>query len=102
MDREEKCMMITACIPHRILIGWLNQGGWCRRERQHAWGEVYRILDGRSEGGKPLGRPGPRRENNIKMDLTEMCIDGANWIQLARDRVRWRGFVKTVMNLWLP
>jgi hypothetical protein len=57
---------------------------------------VYRVLVGRPEGKRPLGRPRRRWENNIKMDLGEIGIDGANWIRLAQDRVRWRAFVNTV------
>jgi hypothetical protein len=49
---------------------------------------VYRILVGRPEGKRPLGRPRRRWENNIKMDLMEIGIDGTNWIQLAQDRVQ--------------
>jgi hypothetical protein len=60
---------------------------------------VYRILVGRPEGKRPLGRPRRRWEDNIKMDLRERGIDGANWIQLAQHRVEWRAFVNTVMNL---
>jgi hypothetical protein len=60
---------------------------------------VYRVLVGRPEGKRPLGRPRRRWEDNIKIDLREIGIDGANWIQLARDRVQWRAFVNTVMNL---
>jgi hypothetical protein len=51
---------------------------------------VYRVLVGRPEGKRPLGRPRRRREDNIKLDLREMRIDGANWIRLAQDRVQWR------------
>jgi hypothetical protein len=57
---------------------------------------VYRVLVGRLEGKRPLGRPRRRWEDNIKMDLKEIGIDGANWIQLAHDRVQWRTFVNTV------
>jgi hypothetical protein len=60
---------------------------------------VYRDLLGRPEGKRPLGRPRRRWEDNIKLDLREIVIDGANWIQLAQDRVKWRAFVNTVMNL---
>jgi hypothetical protein len=60
---------------------------------------AYRILDGRPEGKRPLGRPRRRWEDNIKMDLREKGIDGANWFQLARDRVQWRACVNTVMNI---
>jgi hypothetical protein len=49
---------------------------------------AYRVLVGRPEDKRPLGRPRPRWEDNIKMDLREIGIDGANWIQLAQDRVR--------------
>jgi hypothetical protein len=60
---------------------------------------VYRVLVGRPEGKKSLGTPRCRWEDNIKMDLREIGIDGANWIHLAQDRVRWRAFVSTVMKL---
>jgi hypothetical protein len=54
------------------------------------------------EGKRPLGRPRRRWEDNIKLDLRETGIDGANWIPLAQDRVHWRAFVNTVMNLRVP
>jgi hypothetical protein len=63
---------------------------------------VYRIFVGNPEGKRPLGRPRRRWEDNIKMDLGEMAIDGANWIQLAQDRVQWWAFMNTVMNLRVP
>jgi hypothetical protein len=63
---------------------------------------VYRLLVGRPEGKRPLGRPRRSREDNIKLDLREITIDGVNWIQLAQDRVQWRAFVNTVMNLQVP
>jgi hypothetical protein len=63
---------------------------------------VYRVLVGRPEGKRPLGRPRHRWEDNIKLDLREIGIDGANWIQLAQDRFRWRDFVNTVMSLRVP
>jgi hypothetical protein len=52
--------------------------------------------------GKALGRPRRRWEDNIKVDLREIGIDGANWIPLAQDRVRWCGFVSKVINLRVP
>jgi hypothetical protein len=58
-------------------------------------------LVGRPEGKRPLGRSRRRWEDNIKMDLRKIVIDGANWIQLAQDRGRWRAFVNTVMSLRL-
>jgi hypothetical protein len=63
---------------------------------------VYRILVGRPESKRPLGIPRRRWEGNIKMDLREIGIDAANWIQLARDKVQWRACVNTVMNLRVP
>jgi hypothetical protein len=63
---------------------------------------VYRVLVGRPEGKRPLGRPRHRWEDNIKMDLRDTGIDGANWNQLAQDRIQWRAFVNTVMNLRVP
>jgi hypothetical protein len=63
---------------------------------------VYRVLVGRPEGKRPLGRPRRRGEDNIKMDLREIEIDGANWIQPAQDRVQWWACVNTVMNLRVP
>jgi hypothetical protein len=59
----------------------------------------YRVLVGRPKGKRPLGKPRRRWEDNIKMDLGEIGIHRANWIRLAQDRVQWRAFVNTVMNL---
>jgi hypothetical protein len=59
-------------------------------------------LVGRPEGKRPLERPRRRWEDNIKMDPREVGIDGTNWIRLAQDRVQWRAFVNTVMNLRVP
>jgi hypothetical protein len=63
---------------------------------------VHRVLVGRPEGKRPLGRPRHRWEDNTKMDLRETGIDVANCIQLAQDRVQWRASVNTVMNLRVP
>jgi hypothetical protein len=63
---------------------------------------VYRVLVGRPEGKRPLGRPRCRWEDNINMDLREIGIDGVNWIELAQDRVQWWAFVNMVINLWVP
>jgi hypothetical protein len=59
---------------------------------------VYRVLVGRSEGKRPMGRPRRRWEDNIKLDLREIGIDGVNWIRLAQDRAQRWAFVNTVMN----
>jgi hypothetical protein len=63
---------------------------------------VYRVLVGRPEGKRPLGRPKNKWEGNIKLVLREIGIDGANWIQLVQDGVQWRACVNTVKNLWVP
>jgi hypothetical protein len=63
---------------------------------------IYRVLVGSSEGKRPLGRPRRRWENNIKLHLREIGIDGANWIRLAQDRVWWRVFVSMIRNLRVP
>jgi hypothetical protein len=63
---------------------------------------VYRVLVGRPKGKRPLGRPRHRWKDNIKMDLMDLGIDGANWILLAQDRVQWRAFESTVTNLLFP
>jgi hypothetical protein len=63
---------------------------------------VYRVLVGRPEGKIEPGRPTRRWEDNIKLDLREIGIDGASWIQQAQDRVQCRAFVSTVMNLRVP
>jgi hypothetical protein len=103
MDHGENCIMMnfTACILHRMInsrrMRWAAHVARMGDERC-----VYRVLVGRTEGKRPLGRPRRRWEDNIKMDLREIGIDGANWIQLAQDRAQWRGCLNTVMNLGVP
>jgi hypothetical protein len=63
---------------------------------------IYSVVVGRPKAKRPLGRPRFRLEDNIKLDLGEIGIDRANWIQLAQDRVQWQAFVNTVMNLRVP
>jgi hypothetical protein len=54
------------------------------------------------KGKRQLGRPRRRWEDNIKLDLREIGIDATNWILVAQDRIQWRAFVSTVMNLRVP
>jgi hypothetical protein len=62
--------------------------------------KVYKVLVGKPEGKKPLGRPGRRWEGWIRMDLSEIGFEGCvDWIRLAQDRDRWRAVVSAVMNL---
>ncbi|KAJ4450659.1 hypothetical protein ANN_02088 [Periplaneta americana] len=63
---------------------------------------AYRVLVGRPEGKRPLGRPRRRWEDNIKMDLREVGYDGRDWINLAQDRDQWRAYVRAAMNLRVP
>jgi hypothetical protein len=63
---------------------------------------IYRVLLGKSEGKRPLGRPRHRWEDNIKMDLQEVGCGGMDWIELAQDRARWWALVNVVMNLRVP
>jgi hypothetical protein len=60
---------------------------------------VYRVLIGKPEGKRPLGRPRRRWEDGIRMDLRESGCGGVDWIQLAQDKDRWRAVVNKVMNL---
>jgi hypothetical protein len=63
---------------------------------------AYRILVGKPEGKRPLGRPRRRWVDNIKKDLREIGQDGVDWIELAQDRDQLRALVNTVMNLRVP
>jgi hypothetical protein len=63
---------------------------------------VHRVLVGKSEGKRPLGRPRRRWEDNIKMDLQEVGGDRGDWMELAQDRDGWRTLGSTVKNLRDP
>jgi hypothetical protein len=76
---------------------------WAGRVARRGKGKgVYMVLVEKPEGKRPLGRPRLRRENNIRMDLREIGIDGANGIRLAQDSDQCWTFVNTVMNLLVP
>jgi len=63
---------------------------------------VYRVLVGKPEGKRRLGRPRLRWENYIKMDLQDVGCGDMKWIYLAQDRNMWWALVNAVMNLWVP
>jgi hypothetical protein len=63
---------------------------------------VYRVLVGKPEGKRPLERSRHRWEDNIKADLQEVGCGSMDWIELAKDRDRWRALVNAVMNLRVP
>ena len=63
---------------------------------------AYRVLVGKREGKRLLGRPRRRWEDNIKMNLREVGCDPGDWIDLAEDRDQWRAYLRAVMNLRIP
>jgi hypothetical protein len=63
---------------------------------------VHRVLVGKPEGKRPLGRPRRRWEDNIKMDVQEFGGGRGDWMELAQDRGKWRAVVSTVKNLRVP
>jgi hypothetical protein len=62
----------------------------------------YRILVGKPEGKRPLGRQKRKWVDNIKMDLRETGWDGVDWMDMAQDREQWRALVNTVLSLRVP
>jgi hypothetical protein len=61
--------------------------------------KVYKVLVGKPEGKRPLGRPRRRWEDEVRMDLREIGLGDVDWIQLAQDRDQWQAVVSAVMNL---
>jgi hypothetical protein len=61
--------------------------------------KVYKVLVGKLEGNRPLGRPRRMWEDGIRMDFMEIGLGGVDWIRLSQDRDRWRAVVSAVMNL---
>ena len=63
---------------------------------------VHKVLVGKPDGKRPLGRPKRRWEDNIKMDLQEVGRGDGDWMKLAQDRDRWRSLVSTIMKFRVP
>jgi hypothetical protein len=80
-----------------IRMRWAGYVAWMGKERS-----VYRILVGKPEGKRSLGRPRRRWEDNISMDLQEVGCGDMDWIGLAQDRDGWRAIVNAVMNFRVP
>jgi hypothetical protein len=76
---------------------WAGYVAWMGEKRI-----VYRLLVGKPEGKRPLGRPRRRWIDNIKINLLEIGLNVVDWIGLAHDRYRWRALVNSVMNLRVP
>jgi hypothetical protein len=99
LHNEELCDLYSS--PSIIRVIKSRRMRWARHVAQ--MGEkrnAYRLLVGKPEGKRPIGRLRRRWVDNIKMDLLEMGWDGVDWIGLAQDRDKWRTLVKAVMNFW--
>jgi hypothetical protein len=90
-------------LPSIIRMIKLRRMRWAGHvARMEAKRNKYRILVGKPEGKRPLGRPRRRWVDNIKMDLREIGWCGADWTDLSQDRDQWRVLVNKVMNLRVP
>jgi len=92
-DGNRKSICILHC-PRRMR--WAGHVAHMGEERG-----VYRVLLGKPEGMRPLGRPRLRWVDNIRMDIQEVGCGYLDWIGLAQDRDRWRTLVSAVMKLWV-
>ena len=91
------------CSPSIVrVIKWRRMRWAGHVERMGERRDVYRVLVGKPEGKRPLGRPRRRWEDNIKMDFQEVECVGVDWIELAQDRDRWQALVNAVMSLRVP
>jgi hypothetical protein len=89
--------------PSIIRIIKLKRMGWAGHvARMEEKRNACRLLVGKPEGKRPLGRPRNRRVDNIKMDLGEVGWGDVDWIGLAKDRNRWRVLVDLLLNLRVP
>ena len=89
-SREVQVSSREYCRQTFVAVTWNRRGG------------VYRVLVGKPEGKRPLGRPRRRWVDNIRMDLQEVGCGHVEWIGLAQDRDRWRTLVSAAMNLRVP
>ena len=99
------CRIANATDTHSeyvMLIIFILQHWAGHVARRGEWRGVHRVLVGKSEGKRPLGRPRRRWEDNIKMDRQEVVWGCADWMKLTQDRERWLALVSTVMNFRVP
>jgi len=88
------------CSPNIVrVVKWRRMRWTGHVERMGERRGVYSVLVGKPERKRPFGRPRHRWEGNIKMDLQDVGCGGIDWIDLARDRDRWRALVNAVMSL---
>ena len=89
-------------LPNIVRVVKSRRMGWAGHVARMVEGRgVHRVLVGKPEVKRPLGRPRHRWEDNIKMELQEVG-GGGDWMELAQDRDRWRALVNMVMNFWVP
>jgi hypothetical protein len=93
------CFNFTPPYVFMALCGNKHRGHFLLSSEQRG---AYRILVGRPEGKRPLGRPMHRLEDNIKIHFQELGLGGMDWIDLSRGRDRWRAVVFAVMNVLVP
>jgi hypothetical protein len=90
-------------LPNRIRMTKSRRMRWAEHvARMGEKRNPYKILMGKPEGKRPLGRSRHRWVDNIKIDLRELGWDGMDWIDLAQDRYQWRALLNTVMNFRVP
>jgi hypothetical protein len=101
LHNEELCDLYTS--PSIIRIIKLRRMRWAGHvARMGEKRNAYRLLVGKLDGKRPLGRPRRRWVDNIRMDLGEVGRGDVDWIGLAQDRNRWRALVNSVLNLQVP
>ena len=100
----ETSMVTSICLRHSYLrVIKSRRMRWAGHVARMGEGRgVYRVLVGKPDGKRPLGRPRRRWEDNIRMDLQEVGLGYEDWIGLAQGRDRWRALVSAVRNLRVP
>jgi hypothetical protein len=98
-----KTESIIASSPTILQVIKSRRKRWARHVTRIGEGYrgVYRVLVGKPQEKRPLGRPRCSWKDNIKMNRLEVGCEGMDWIGLAHDRDRWRALVNAVMNLWV-